>query len=358
MVMEVGKFLPSGMVRALIYKNLFEAHHIHVDYISRHSEFLSGLIAKPYFNNRLLNLGLVGAMGRMGAVVAHGREKRIVQQARRGYDVIYLQKVESLDLIARLKEESRARLVFDMVDGLWLPASSNFAKGKLREILALVDAVTCDNPHGLEFARSYNPNTFLVPDPSQVELFDAWRSRFKKPQTPLILGWIGSPYTTFNLFAIWEALEKIFSRHQNIRLRLIGTGHDCPILQRFERIRFDTVPYYSNATLMEHVLGMDIGLFPLFDVEESKARGILKATIYMSGEAAVIASPRGQVTDLIADGINGFVANSTNEWVEKLELLINDHALRRRLAAAGLETVRQDFSLERSFQCLRAALKI
>jgi glycosyltransferase involved in cell wall biosynthesis len=39
-----------------------------------------------------------------------------------------------------------------------------------------------------------------------------------------------------------------------------------------------------------------------------------------------------------------------------MEWLITDHELRRRIAAAGLETVRRDYSLEKSFEALLRAL--
>jgi len=358
-VTEAGRAWPSGWVRALIYKDLFRSRNIHVDYISRQSQSLAILQTKQgFFSNRLLNAGLAVILGRFHSILMRCRKKLIVQQARRGYDVIYLQKADSFDLTNTLKKTNKARLVYDAIDGLWLPANSNYANGKIREILKIVDAVTCDNPYGLAFAKDYNPNTFLVPDPSQVEIFDRYRNTVNKPQVPLIIGWIGSPSSTFNLFAIWEALEKVFSRHKNILLRLIGTGYNPSILPRFEQVRYEVVPYYSNSDMMPYVLGMNIGLFPLFDVEDSQARGILKASIYMSGEVAVIASPRGQVPELIQDGVNGMLANSTSEWVEKLELLITNHALRKRIAAAGLETARRDFSLERSFECLLRALDL
>jgi glycosyltransferase involved in cell wall biosynthesis len=308
--------------------------------------------------DRLLMAGLSVILGRLNSILTRIRERMIVLQAHRGYDVIYLQKAGSLYLTAKLKKTGKARLVFDLNGGLWLPANSNYANGKIREILLLADAVTCDNPFGLAFARNYNSNTFLVSDPSQVENFDRYRKPANKPQIPLILGWIGSPVTVINLFAIWEALEIIFSRHQDIILRLIGTGYNRSLLPRFEKVRYEVVPYYSNLDMIQHVFDMNIGLFPLFDVEDSQTRGILKATIYMSGEAAVIASPRGQVPELIQDGVNGMLANSTAEWVEKLELLISDHSLRKRIATAGLETVRRNFSLEKSFECLLTALEL
>jgi glycosyltransferase involved in cell wall biosynthesis len=356
-ITEAGKAWPSGWVRALIYQDLFRTRNIRVDYMTRQAPWLANLqgTAGPIFS-RLLNAGLAGILSRLSVQIARAREQVITRWARKHYDAIYLQKTGSFELVCALRQVCDARLVFDLNDAVWLPANAAYAKGKVREILGAVDAVTCDNPHGLAFARSYNQNVFLVPDPAQFELFNQHRNCVPKSDTLLILGWIGGPFTLFNLFSIWEALEALFSRHEGITLRLVGTGYNRFLLPRFEKVRFSTVPYYSQSDMVREVLGMDIGLFPLFDVEDSLARGILKATIYMSGETAVIASPRGQLVELIQDGVNGMLANSTAEWIEKLELLITDHALRKRIAAAGLETVRRDYSLERSFECLLHAL--
>ncbi len=41
-------------------------------------------------------------------------------------------------------------------------------------------------------------------------------------------------------------------------------------------MRVTTLPFYSQEEMIREILRMDIGLFPLFDVEDSRARGILK----------------------------------------------------------------------------------
>ena len=96
--------------------------------------------------------------------------------------------------------------------------------------------------------------------------------------------------------------------------------------------------------MVREVLGMDIGLFPLFDIEDSRVRGILKATVYMSGEAAVVATPVGQNATLINPRENGLLATSSDEWIASLSALIADPQLRRQLAANGLQTVRGAFT--------------
>ena len=356
-ITEAGDAWPSGWVRALVYRDLFRAKNIQVDYMSRQLPRLAGFWGRNgILFNRLMDAGLGSILGRLAYIVARGRENLIVRQAKQGYDAIYLQKTGSLELVSALRQVSAGRLVFDLNDALWLPANAGYAGGKVREIIRVVDAITCDNHFGLEFARQFNQNIFLVRDPAQVELFDQHRIIAKKNEQSVVIGWLGSYATLFNVFSIWEALEVVFSRHKGLNLRLVGTGYNRLLLPRFEKVNYSCVPFYSQKDMVREVLGLDIGLFPMYAVEDSLARGIGKSTIYMSGEAAVIASPRGQLPELIQDGVNGMLANSTQEWVDKLEQLITDHELRRRIAAAGLETVRRDYSLQKSFEALLRAL--
>ncbi|MFW9994113.1 MAG: glycosyltransferase family 4 protein [Candidatus Odinarchaeota archaeon] len=304
--------------------------------------------------NAMIFLAIWKIVDSIAAKINHIRITRMT----RNVDVVHLIKVNSLELIKQIRAKSSARIVYDLGDAVWLPNYKGYQE--IDQILQNVDAVTCDNRYGLDYAGKFNKSLFLYPGPSQVEMFDKLRAEKKRHprEKCLTIGWIGSPNTVFHLYSAWEALEKIFEKHQHIHLRLVGVGKDKKILPRFENVRYSTVPYYSSEQMVKEVLNMDIGLFPMFDVQEARVRGILKATIYMSGEAAVVASPRGQVTELITDGVNGFLADSTEEWVEKLDTLIKNHELRQQLIVAGLETVRKNYSLEKCFEKLRLALQV
>ena len=195
----------------------------------------------------------------------------------------------------------------------------------------------------------------MIPDCPQVEWFDKRRSP-RRSSDVVTIGWIGTPNTVHNLFVAWEALEHLFARHANLHLRLVGVGPDHRWLPPFERVTYSTRSRYSQAEMIDEVQKMDIGIFPLQDVEDSRARGVLKATVYMAGEAAVVCSAVGQCRDLIQDGINGFLATSTAEWERKLDALITDRDLRARLARAALDMVRKEFTVERSFSKLLPVL--
>jgi glycosyltransferase involved in cell wall biosynthesis len=50
--------------------------------------------------------------------------------------------------------------------------------------------------------------------------------------------------------------------------------------------------------------------------------------------------------ELIADGENGFLAGSTEEWVRALDRLLADPALASGVGAEGRRTVLRDYSLD------------
>lgn len=354
-VLEAGDWIPSGVVRALIYRDLFARDGLRVEYVSRQPietlQFLDdprpGILRNIVWRRRIRSAIVARAQRR--------REDEIVQKALEA-DVVYLVKVTNLGLIQRLRETTRARIVLDFGDAVWL-YDDRRDEPAFQKALTLVDAVTTDNELTADYVRRFNQRCTVIPDPPQIELFDRRRSELSgRKRDDIVLGWIGTASTLYNLYAIWEALEIIAQRNPQVTLRLVGAGHEVALRPPFERIRLSVVPRYDQSGMVEEIFGMHIGLFPLQRVEKSEVRGVLKAALYMSGEAAVIASPVGQVPELIQHGENGLLAASTEEWVGHLQALIDSEDLRRRLTERALQTVRERFPTERSWQLLRSVL--
>lgn len=66
----------------------------------------------------------------------------------------------------------------------------------------------------------------------------------------------------------------------------------------------------------------------------------------MALEIPTILSSVGVNTEIIQDGENGFLAATEAEWVEKLSLLIDSQALRKKLGKTGRKTVVENYSVE------------
>ncbi|MFZ2492489.1 MAG: glycosyltransferase [Thermoanaerobaculia bacterium] len=351
-LLEGGDAYPSGIVRGLVYREHFERAGYEAIYMNRRLPALARLIHRP---PRLLgpltsrppgSLGIYGAM----EVVSRAYEGRILSVART-CDLVYMSKVRSLRFTSRLRAATRAPIILDFGDSVWLQRGGE----SFNELLRLVDAVTTDNEFTARHVREHNPHCTVIPDTPQVDQFDRLRGKHRRKASDdaVTIGWIGSPLTLFNLFAAWPALEKIFRRRQGLRLRLVGSGSDPRLLPPFEHVRWTARPSYDQAAMIEEVLSFDIGLFPMFDVENSVVRGALKAMIYMAGEAVPVCSPIGQVPDVVTDGYDGVLADGVEEWTTKLERLIGDSHLRQEMAANALATIRSRFTLESSFTMLK-----
>ena len=240
----------------------------------------------------------------------------------------------------------------DLNDALWLPFNQT-KWPHLDEMIATASVVVCDNDYVAGYATRQGATARIVPDPAPLEAFDRERRTSRRGDGKTVLGWIGSPSTVDSLYAILEPLEALFTRHPDLQLRVVGAPPDR--LPRFEKVNVSVRHEYDQAAMVREVLDMDIGLFPMFQLEDSLARGILKATIYMAGEALVIAQNLGANPSLVTDGDNGLLADHAT-WAAQLERAVTEVEERRRMAARGLAHVRERYSVEACFERLGAAL--
>jgi glycosyltransferase involved in cell wall biosynthesis len=79
--------------------------------------------------------------------------------------------------------------------------------------------------------------------------------------------------------------------------------------------------------------------------------------VYMSGEAVAVAQNLGENRNLIADAVNGMLAGTHQEWVEKLEWLVHHPEERRIIASRGLKTIHERFSRQKCFEQLLSAFE-
>src|SRR5260370_22374702 len=103
---------------------------------------------------------------------------------------------------------------------------------------------------------------------------------------------------------------------------------------------------FDLATEIAELPSYDIGLMPLHNDDYPLAKCAFKALEYMAVGVPSVSSPVGFINDIVQHGVNGFLAETTGEWIEVLSRLVEDENLRRTIGLAGRNTVEERFSID------------
>lgn len=244
--------------------------------------------------------------------------------------------------------DRRAPLVFDFDDAIWLADTSpaNRIAGRLKSrskvglTIEMAATTTAGNSYLAEYARQFSDAVTVIPTTLDIERYRP-RERPNGTRGRLVVGWSGSPTTSPHLRSIAPALRRIV---RDLPVELVVLGDPNFTLAGVDGIR--SIPWQRDAEI-PIVSSFDIGLMPLPDDEWSRGKCGFKALLYMSLGVPAMVSPVGVNTEIVTHGENGLLAQSEDEWVEAIGSLVESESLRRRLGAAGRETVVERYSGQR-----------
>jgi glycosyltransferase involved in cell wall biosynthesis len=247
-------------------------------------------------------------------------------------------------VLERCIRRSMVPYVFDFDDAIFLPNASDANRhvawvkcpGKVRSICRLAAHVMVGNRYLADQARRWNPNVTVVPTTIDT---GKYRVRSRDSAGPPVIGWTGSHTTARYLQLLAPALERL-ARRCTFRLRVIGATD-----LRFDGVDVEFVRWRSE-TEVEDLGPVDIGVMPLPDDPWTRGKCGTKALQYMALGAPAVCSPVGVNTDIVDDGVNGFLASTEDEWVDRLARLVESRGLRERLGAMARATVERSYSVE------------
>ncbi|MCD6367133.1 MAG: glycosyltransferase family 4 protein, partial [Bacteroidales bacterium] len=141
---------------------------------------------------------------------------------------------------------------------------------------------------------------------------------------------------------VLEAINKKYG--DKVKLKLIGDENFYNDILKLKGTK------WSPEKEVEELAELNIGIMPLPDDEWANGKCGLKGLTYMALEIPTIMSPVGVNTEIIQDGVNGFLASTEEEWIEKISMLIENPDLRQQLGKAGRQTVVEKYSVEANKQ--------
>lgn len=153
--------------------------------------------------------------------------------------------------------------------------------------------------------------------------------------------WIGSPSTVPYLLALAQPLSALAKR-QPFSLRVIGGG-----VVTMPGVDVEAVNW-SADTEAAQIAECDVGIMPLKNSPWEQGKCAYKLIQYMACGLPTVASSVGANRDVLREGETGFFADTDDEWIERIEMLLCNVALRQLLGQAGRVRVEANYCLQQT----------
>ena len=300
----------------------------------------------PFFDGEYLDQLYAGRKTWRSVLRAFRRRVKQLRSAR-AFDLIWLEK-EALPWfpwpIERMLLPAGVPIVSDYDDAVFHQYDLHrnalvrwFLGTKIDHVMARSGLVVAGNEYLADRARKAGaPKVVVVPT-----VVDSTRYRVaatRHPSHPKI-GWIGTPGTwTSYMKPIQAGLTNIAEKN-GATLLAVGAGTAAAPAPRLE------VREWAEDGEVEMIQEMDIGIMPLDDTAWSRGKCGYKLIQYMACGLPVVASPVGANNEIVEHGVNGFLADTEEDWIEALGCLLRDPDLRRRMGMAGRKKVEASFSV-------------
>lgn len=209
---------------------------------------------------------------------------------------------------------------------------------KISTVMRLSQMVITGNTYLANYAKLAGAKRVEI-IPTVIDL-DRYSVRSKKTESEVLtIGWIGSPTTAIYLQEIASVLANV-CRDGIARVQLIGSG--SVELAEIE----PEILQWNDKTEAQLMHGFDVGIMPLPDESWARGKCGFKLIQYMACGLPVIASPVGVNSQIVEDGVNGFLAGNDQEWEEAIGRLAADKVLRKKMGKRGRAKVVSEYSLQ------------
>ncbi|HBO16983.1 MAG: Methyltransferase type 11 [Candidatus Moranbacteria bacterium GW2011_GWE2_35_2-] len=161
---------------------------------------------------------------------------------------------------------------------------------------------------------------------------------------------------------IRNVIVDVLKKHRNVKLLLMGPL-DVPDDISFPKEQVKIIPRVSRNELYAQLYRADINLVPLeIGNPFCESKSAIKFT-----ESSIVGVPSVAVrnrtfSEAISDGVDGFLADNPEEWMNKIERLIEDEKLRKEMGKNAREKIIRQYTNKNSrndeyYQYIKSKIK-
>lgn len=329
----------SSRVRAMQFAPLLAQQGLRIEMLPLLG---TAYLVRQYQGKRNLLQVLTGYLGRLGNYFRLWR-----------CDVLWLEKelfpfvpypVEAAFLLGRKFVLDFDDAIFHNYDLSRSPSVVHLLGDKIDRLMRRANIVTAGNAYLAKRAlRAGAARVEQLPSAIDLERYPrpdlAWRATQCASSRVQRIVWIGSPATAHYLELIKIPIERLAAR-RSLEFHVIGapapdwSGVRCLAIE------------WSAQTEVAALSHCDIGVMPLADTPWEQGKCSFKLIQYMACGLPVVASPVGMNLDVVRPDANGLLAVDDAQWESALERLLDDPALRLRMAEQGRRDVEERYNIQ------------
>ncbi|HWL10954.1 MAG TPA: glycosyltransferase family 4 protein [Planctomicrobium sp.] len=331
-----GEFIPSSRYRIHPYLSHLRSQGIECD--------VSHSIPPKY--HRFPWLGW-----RLSHLIRKGiRTVQFRRSNLRRYDVVVLEREIFDDPTWNYEALLRSRiprLILDIDDAIFLRYPEKFAR-----IAGMSDHILAGNRLLAQECLKHSPHVTVIP--TAIDLNDYPPLPERTVQEIPVIGWIGTTANLPYLNVAIPALKKVFETHRFL-FRVI-TSDD----QDLKKLDFGSIPVefrrWSAPAAVHEIQQFHIGIMPLPDEPWERYKCGFKLLQYMASGVPAIASPVGVNREIISHGINGLLAETSEDWYDSLKLILTNPDRGSSLREAARDTIEVRYSVDLQFPLILNAI--
>jgi glycosyltransferase involved in cell wall biosynthesis len=255
------------------------------------------------------------------------------------YDLVWLEK-EALPWLPAFLEIARLQglpYVVDYDDAWFYRYEKHWLRPllghKIDAVMRVAHTVVAGNDFLARHARAAGARAVEIV-PSAVDLARYRDLPARPPGDALNVGWIGIPLNAHYLSLLAPALRAV----EGVNLQIVGGA----VPQALAGIRAESFPWSEDSEIAR-IAAFDVGIMPLDDTPWERGKCAYKLIQVMAAGKPVIASPVGANRQVVRHGVNGFLAETPEQWTEALRALA-DPDLRARMGAEARKTVEEGYA--------------
>ena len=267
----------------------------------------------------------------------------------RNANMVFFQR-EMVSTLLTFELFTKGPRILDVDDAIWLQGPRAFRS--IEKLVRKCDAVVCGNQFIYDHLSSWNSNCFVVPTSVDTDRFVS--NICSTISTSKVIGWSGQSSGFKFLYEIESELIEVLNIHEDAVIRIVSNERP-----KFLKIPIERIEYvkWSPDNEVETIQTMSVGIMPIDLSEWSKGKCSYKMLLYMACSIPVVVSDYGMNSEVLSKGDIGFGVRTSDEWITRISLLLDNEDLAYRMGQNGCKVVHEFYSLESNVLLLAEVFK-